>query len=221
MIVLLGMGGFFLFIVLVIGGCGLYANSLRNEGVTQERALSSQYLDNQNFLSGYISGFYEQVGVAQASTDALDRVLTDAVKGRYDGKTSAQPGTGSLFSAIAEAYPELSAQELLRIWGKIQDYVTSQREGYRNKQSKLLDMLRTYDTWRETGGPGKRLILSLGIIADFPSNNLEARIGETKLTGEVARDKMYQIVLDSTTLKAYETGKLDPLKIPTVAPAPK
>jgi len=184
-----------------------YANGIRNEGITRERQLGAQYLDNQNWLSAYISGFYEKVGLANAQTAAFDQVLMDAVMGRYDeGGFSAD---GAFFAAVVEAYPDVSS--LMAGWNSIQDYVTSGREGYRNQQSKLLDMLRGYDTWRETGFVKSSVVRILG----FPSNSLEARVGEMVLTGEFARQKMYQIVLTKDAIKAYETGTMDPLQVPT------
>jgi|GEM_PF-4625640 hypothetical protein len=196
----LGIGIVFAFVSWLMG---MYSTT-----VTMERQLNSQYLSNQNYLSTYISGFYEQSGVLVAQSDQLDRILTDAVKGRYDGGFSAD---GALFSAVVEAYPEASTTALLQNWSKIQDYIVSQREGYKNIQDKLLDMLRNYDTYR-TAEPLRAIALS---IMGFPSKNLEARLGTTMTTGEVARNQMYLIVLTKDAIKAYESGVMDPLKVPT------
>ena len=199
--------------ILLIVGCLSYTNT-RNELIKNERGLSAQYLDNQNYLSAYISGFYEQVSVAQAQNDALDKILLDAVKGRYAGQDGGGGYTvnSPFFAAIVEAYPEAGVAQLIANWGKIQDYIAAGREGYRNTQSKLLDMLRAYDTWRESGIL-KGVIMN-GMILHPPTKRLEARIGDTILTGEAARNKMYQIVLTSLALKAYEDGTLDPLTVP-------
>ena len=199
--------------VLLIGCCLLvsvygYVNNIWNEGVAQERQLTAQYLDNQNELSAYISGFYELVGVAQAEGEVLDQILLDAVKGRYDEAGFAVDSP--LFAAIAEAYPEAGVAELMANWGKVQDYISAGREAYKAKQSKLLDQLRVYDTWRQTGLIRRSIVQILG----FPSQNLEARVGQLALTGEMARIKMYQIVLTSEAIEAYETGVMDPLQVP-------
>ena len=197
---------------LLIGCCliiGAYStvNGIWNDGLAQERQLTSQYLDNQNELSAYISGFYEQVDVAQAQGEVLDQILLDAVKGRYDQGGFAVDSP--MFVAVAEAYPEAGAAELMANWGKIQDYISAGREGYKAKQSKLLDQLRVYDTWRQTGLIRRSIVQILG----FPSENLEARVGELTLTGEMARIKMYQLVLTSEAIEAYETGLMDPLQV--------
>ena len=192
---------------LIAGVVGIYgyANSLQQTGVAYETELNAQYLDNQNELSTYISKFYETVGVANLKSDKMDQILTDAVKGRYEGHTSAQVGQGQLFSAIKEAYPNLD----MSIYDRILDQINSGRDAYKQKQSKLLDMLRSYDKWRESG-----IIQSMLLGKYFPSEHLEARIGTTVKHGAEARDQMYLIVLTQSTTDAYNSGHLDPLTIP-------
>lgn len=201
-----------LVVIASVGGCN-YANGVRNDGIAFERQISAQYLSNQNELSAFVSGFYERVSVVQAQSDVLDKVLLDAVKGRYDDKE----GGGGLainspfFAVMVEAYPEASVAQLMGSWNKVQDYIGAGREGYRAKQDKLLDMLQSYDTWRERG-----FVKSVAVgMFGFPSHRLEARVGNTKVTGDAARDKMYQIVLAGAALKAYETGTMEPLKVPS------
>lgn len=196
----------------LIGGfsCYSWVNGLRNDGIKKERALSAQYLDNQNYLSAFISGFYEQVGLVQAQNEAVNTILEDAVKGRYEGQGGGYTVNSPFFNAVFEAYPEASLEQLLENWGKIQDYVVAQREGYRNVQSKLLDMIREYDTWRETGFVKSAIVRQLG----FPSYRLEARVGDAVITGEAARQKMLQIVLTKAAKDAYESGEMDPLQVP-------
>jgi hypothetical protein len=198
--------------LLTIGCCLVfsaynYVNHIWNEGLAHERRLTSQYLDNQNYLSAYISGFYEQIDVAQAQGEVLDEILLDAVKGRYDDGGFAVDSP--MFVAIVEAYPEAGVAKLMDNWGKIQDYISAGREGYRATQSKLLDQLRAYDTWRQRGLIRRAVVRMLG----FPSENLEARVGEMVFSGEMARMKLYQVVLTSKAIEAYETGVMDPLRI--------
>lgn len=195
---------------LFIFGVSIFStlNSYQKDGVSQETALSAQYLDNQNELSSYIATFYETIGVANLKSDKMDKILTDAVKGRYDGKTSAQPGQGQLFSAIVEAYPDI--QNAMGIYDKIVDFIRAGREAFKQKQTKLLSMLQTYDNWRQSGLIRPAVLRVMG----FPSDALEARIGSNVKRGAAARDQMYLIVLTGDALKAYETGRQDPLPIP-------
>jgi hypothetical protein len=185
-----------------------YVNSTRSAGITHETGLNAQYLDNQNELSSFKSSFYEQIGVANLKSDKLDKILEDAVKGRYEGKM--EPGTGgAMFSAITEAYPNLQGQ--LDLYDRIVDFVRAGREAYKQKQSKLLDQLRAYDKWRQDGIVRSFIVRN---VLGIPSDALEARIGTTVARGQAARDQMYVIVLTSDTKKAYETGVDEPMKVP-------
>ena len=199
---LIGLGA----AALVVISMFLYVNGVRNTGITFETGLTAQYLDNQNNLSAYISGFYEQLGVANLKSDKLDQILTDAIKGRYEGAGGFGKG-GGFFNAISEAYPDLAG---LNTYDKIMDYVSAGRESYKATQSKLLDMLRSYDAWRAQGLIRSTVVAS---VLGVPSDRLIARIGETELHGRDALKKMYEIVLASDAKKAYETGTMEPLKV--------
>jgi len=78
------------------------------------------------------------------------------------------------------------------------------RTDYRAKQSQLLDMLGSFDSWR-TGSLKVRL---LG--GQFPNGNLIARVGDNRFKGKDAEDKMWKIILTGTALSEYNKGTLDP-----------
>lgn len=198
-------------LAVVVGtGVGLYNyyNDLRNDSINHETRLAAQYMDNQNYLSNYINGFYEQVDVANLKSEQLDNILRGAVKGRYEDSGGFSTG-GSFFSILREDYPDLAG---LDIYDEVVNYVSAHREGYRAKQTKLLDMLRAYDRWRQRG------VVQHWIIDNWvgvPTERLEARIGgEVVATGEDAREQMYQIVLTSESNEAYEDGEMGPLEAP-------
>lgn len=180
-------------------------NGLRNDLIQKEASLVAQYKDNQNELSTYILQFKESMGVAGKGSERLEEILTEAVKGRYDGNM--EPGTGgSMFSAITEAYPDLTATT--ESYNKVQDLVVSGREGYKNKQTKLLDMIRDYDTWRESD------LVNSFIIKNFlnaPTDRMKVTVGEQTFKGQDALDKISQIVLTKDAIDSYETGETDAL----------
>lgn len=182
-----------------------YAADIRTEAVQREITLSTQYLSNQNYLSTYISGFYEQLGLVKYKTDKFDQILTDYVKGR-NSWNSGQSGQAGFLYAVAEAVPNL---EGLNIVDRLMDYVQAQREGYRNIQDKLLDQLRAYDSWRQEG------LFRVWVLGNFfPSKQLVARVGGRAIAeGPAAREKMYQIVLTAEATKSYETGTMAPLQV--------
>lgn len=197
-----------LVIVALIAGFSIYGffNKINSEGVQKETALVAQYKDNQNELSAYVLKFKEALGIADRQTDKLDQVLTDAVKGRYDGNMD--PGTGgSMFSAITEAYPDLT--QTTKSYEKVQDLVISGRDAFKNKQTKLLDMIRDYDTWRNTG------LIRSGFIEDrFPSDSLAVTDNGESYRGEAALERMRNIILTQDTVETYEKGTQEPLILP-------
>lgn len=195
--------------VILLFSLGLYGkfNGINNTAVDKETALSAQYQDNQNELSSYVSGFYEQTGLVAAKSAQMDKILTDAVKGRYDKGSTAAPVGGQLISAMIEAYPDLSG---LDSYDKIMTYVQSGREAYKQKQSKLLDMLREFDKWRNTGLLNKHFISWAGV----PDKNLRATIGSKSVFGAKAEKQMYLIVLAPQAKAAYTTGEQAPLTVP-------
>lgn len=179
-------------------------NNIDKEAERREAALTAQYLDNQNELSKFISGFHEQFGIAEAKAEKLDVILEDAMKGRYSEGSTAQPVGGQFISAVVEAYPDLSG---LDSYDRVMDYVAGGRESYKQQQTKLLDMIREYDTWRRSGLIHQRLVS----MAGHPGDGLRAQIGAFVVTGDEALDQMRLIVTTSGTQQAYTTGTMEPL----------
>ena len=201
-----------LILVAVIATVSIFGfiNGTRDEGIRKTSALEAQYSDNQNELSSYILKFNESLGIADRQNSKLNEVLLDAVKGRYDNDGSLNPGTGGqLFSAITEAYPDLSANS--EAYMKVQDLIVSGRDAYKNKQTKLLDMVRDYDVWLQSDFLKSSVIKSLG----FPGDYLEVKVGGQTLRGQDALDQIASIVLTKDAQEAYETGTMDPLITPT------
>jgi len=189
--------------VLAYGGITVYttANSEYNAGLRLETQLSAQYQDNQNRLDASTKKIIESVGIANLQSEKARTILSEAVKGRYEGKM--EPGTGgALFSAIKEAYPQLD----LSIYNKIVDLINAEREAFKNAQTLLLSQLQTYKTWKNTG-----IIRQWFVVKYFPSGNLEARIGTKVYKGAEALEKMQLIVTSEGTDDAFNTGKQGPI----------
>jgi len=192
--------------VLVFSGvsCYGYVNSTRNDGIAMEQQMAKEYEDNQNFLSSYVSSIYEQLGLANRKSAVLDTILTNAVKGRY-GDNGFKPN-GAMFSAIAEAYPDLTKN--LDIFDKIADHVSAGREEFRGRQSKLLDETRAYRTWLQQGIFQHMVISYIG----FPTDNLQARVGgKIVAEGSPALNKIEDIVITNSTDSAFTSGRMNPL----------
>ncbi len=197
---------------LFVGGVSFYgyANGVRNELVRQETALNAQYQDNQNELANYEVAFYEQTGLANLKSEKMDKIISDAVKGRYegaDGQPVERGQGGAFFSALIEAYPDLRGQ--LDVYDKIISFVASGREAFKAKQSKQLDMIRAYESYRQTGWVRSWFIDRIG----YPS--LRAQIGTQVVRGPDALAQMELIVTTEATNRAYQSGTMKSLEVPT------
>ena len=202
-------GAVALVVIIAVTSVFGFVNGTRDQGIQKSSALEAQYMDNQNELSTYILKFNESLGIADRQNSKLNDVLLDAVKGRYDNDGSLNPGTGGqLFSAITEAYPDLSANS--EAYMKVQDLIVSGRDAYKNKQTKLLDMVRDYEVWLDSDLVKSKVIKSLG----FPGDYLSVKVGKKTLTGQDALDQIASIVLTEDAQEAYETGTIDPLITP-------
>lgn len=189
-------------------------NGAQKTMVRHETGLSAKYSDCQDNLSNYIAKIKEALGVADRASAALDTVLTDVVKGRYEAGSTANPSGGSAFSAIVEAYPDLSGMTIN--YEKVQSAIFAGRDGFKRCNTGLLDRIRAYNEWRNSG-----LIQSkINAIVGAPSDNLEARVGGVTVYGKSALDAMKRLPLTTEAQTAYETGTMDPLDTnPTPDPA--
>jgi hypothetical protein len=199
-------GAAILVVIIVIASIIGSISSIRNAGIDKETRLNSQYSNNQVFLSDYTLKFNESLGIADRQSSKLNKILQEAIQGRYE---NLQPGTsGSMFSAIQEAYPDLTAST--ESYAKVQDLVMSGRTEYRNQQVQLNDLIRDYDAWRQKGFWKSFVVGTLGL----PTDELRVTIGDKTLTGREALNKMRQPVLTNDAVKAYETGTQQPLISP-------
>lgn len=183
-------------------------NNLQKQTVAREVPLSRQYETLKTGLDAFLTTAREQAGVTKAQSAAFDKIMLDAVAGRYQGKegtpTTAQPGKGTLFSAIQEAYPNLD--KVSDSYSRILDTISSGRTAFANNQAKLQDQLREYDTWRKSGIWHSWAVAK---IIGAPTENLTVTNGDQKLKGQPAYDKMSQVITSGTTADAFKSGKLD------------
>ncbi|QQR55705.1 MAG: hypothetical protein IPG59_11835 [Candidatus Melainabacteria bacterium] len=189
--------------ILGFGGISVYTtiNSEYNAGMTMETQLSEQYQKNQNQLDASTKKIVESVGIANLQSERARKIISDAVKGRYEGKM--EPGTGgAMFSAIKEAYPQLD----LSIYNKIVDLINAEREAFKNQQDLLLSKLQTYKQWKSTG-----ILRQWFVTKYFPSTNLEARIGTKVYNGAAALEQIQLIVTSQGTDDAFTSGKQGPI----------
>jgi hypothetical protein len=195
-------------LVVVIGLVSLVGTytSVRNEGRRQELALTKQFKDTQVQYGQFRTSIYDQLSIAREKRDAMDKILVDAVTGRYDKKgANNEVDRTAVFSAIKEAYPNLDG---LDIYDKIIVQVQAGREAFAKNQEQLQDEIRSYDQWRTTGSLlHPWFVEKLG----FPSPLLEARVGDKVYRGVDAYDKMSRIIVGSDTSQIFDSGVDKPL----------
>ena len=139
-----GVGAGVLVLALIIGFFGVKAH-VGNVGLQKEKAIVQLNNNNTIQLNQYVASLKEQVGIANVKSNALDKVLKDAVSARYTpGQLSDPKSKGSFYSAIHEAYPNADVS----LYDKILTFAQGQRQDYALLQKQEQSMLADFDTWR-------------------------------------------------------------------------
>ena len=178
------------------------SNSVTNDGNKKQQDLITYYNDTTNILSDCLVKTKQSVGATKAQTDALDKVITDAVKGRYTGNTSAQPGGGSLFSAITEAYPDTSG--LSKSFQDVMIIINGCRTDFRDSQAILQRGVTQFNQWRT----GSFKVRTFG-GKKYPNEDLEITVAGKPVTGKAALSQMRTLVVVEDAQSGRDTGKID------------
>ena len=180
--------------------------SVRNEGRSQELAMTAHWKNTQARYGQFRMGRADKLAIAREKRDAINKILVDAVAGRYDKAN--QPGTvdqQAVFSAIVEAYPDTKGLDIFD--GLLKD-IQAGREAFAKDQETMADMVRSYNSWRTTGSFLHPTFVNW---AGFPSPTLEARVGDKVYTGQEALDKMSKVIVGQDTGEIFDTGNDKPL----------
>ncbi|HEY9784812.1 MAG TPA: hypothetical protein V6D17_05370 [Candidatus Obscuribacterales bacterium] len=201
-------------IALVIAGVMLYSGvwtiatytSIRNEGRAQELAMSAHWKNMQTRYGQFRMGMADKLNIAREKRDAINKIIVDAVSGRYDGANqSGKVNEQAVISAIVEAYPDLKG---LDIYDQLIKDIQAGREAFAKDQEHMQDMVRSYNDWRSTGS-----LLHPTFVewAGFPSDMLEARVGDRIYRGEAALEKMSNIIVGKDTEQIFDSGNDKPV----------
>lgn len=180
--------------------------SVRNEGRSQELSMTAHWKNTQARYGQFRMGMADKLAIAREKRDAINKILVDAVSGRYDKQ--GQPGTvdqQAIFSAIVEKYPDLKG---LDIFDQLITDIQAGREAFAKDQETMADMVRSYNSWRTTGS---FLHPTFVDWAGFPSDVLEARVGDKLYKGQEALDKMSTVIMGQGTGEIFDTGNDKPL----------
>jgi hypothetical protein len=135
--------------------------------------------------------------VAGAQTDAVDRVLKDAISGRYG--TGAGLDQNKVFSLLQEAYPDLG--KLNDTFANAMAVMTGCQSNFLAKENYMNKLANEFVAW-QTGSWFSRTYGG----DQFPNDNLKIVIGTTVHTGADALQIMQRTVLSSDNVNAIETG---------------
>jgi hypothetical protein len=172
-------------IVALIGlGCfGSYV-SANNYGNAMEQQLQAKLEDNENVLAQYGQKISEMAQVPAMYTDDLTKVTREAIQGRYG-----EGGSKAVFQWIKEQNPTIDAS----LYGRIQQAIEAGRNEFKNSQTQLLDIRRSYQT--ALGNFWQGLWLR---VAGYPKTDLSK----------------FKAVSTERAGRAFETGKEDaPIKL--------
>lgn len=196
------IGGF------AIAGLGYY-NNVRNDAIEWEGKLNAQYKVNQNSLSTYALKFNDSLGLADREAEKVGTILVDAISGRYnENDLLSSSEEGPLFAAVQEAYPDTS--DVSEAYRLVQEAALSGREEYAQEQDRLTNMISGYNVWKDSGLLKSQVVK----LAGFPSDRLQARVGDTVYKGTAALEKMDQLVQTEESIEAYDTGIVESMLDP-------
>jgi flagellar biosynthesis component FlhA len=158
--------------------------SAANYGNRMEMQLKAKWEDNENVLAQYGQKIMEMAQIPEMYAADVKSVTTAAIQGRYGEK-----GSNAVMQWIKEQNPTIDSS----VYVKIQQAIEAGRNEFKNSQTQLLEIKRSYETSLGTVWQGFWLAR-----AGYPKVDL------TK----------YNIITTDRASKAFQTGKEDgPLQL--------
>jgi len=157
---------------------------VNNNCITQEATIKAQYGQNQNNYDNMWKRIKEVAQVPSMYTEDLKKVYDSAISGRYGAN-----GSKAMFNWIKEHNPNFDGT----LYKQVQQVIESGRLSFADDQKILLDKKRGYETY----------------LNQFPTNVIGKNLlGFPKI--ELAK---YDIVTSEETTTAFETKKVDEIKL--------
>lgn len=174
---------FMLLLISAIGVCLVSYIGAVNSGNRMEQQIKAEHENNKNILANYGQKIAEAAQVPEMMRDDLKAVVNDAITARY-GKD----GSKAVFQMLREQNPQLDPA----LYRKLQQLIEAGRDEFKNSQTRLIDVKRSYETelgyfW---GGMWLR-------IAGYPKINLAD----------------YKVVTTDATEEAFKTGRDKPMQL--------
>lgn len=208
-------GGVFAVVVALVAGLtfGVFIpQGVVSDGNRQEASLNAWFNDEVVALHTCTAKTARAAQVTNGNTKAVDDILKHAVAGRYGSGNNLDQG--KLFSAMHEAYPDLSA--LNKTFQDAMAIMVGCQDDFAAAQNVVQAKVANFKSWRT----GSWTVRTFG-GDEFPNDNLEVNIaGMDRLTGQQALNLMSRPIADADTANAIKTGedesyKNDPFATPS------
>lgn len=177
--------------------------AVTNTGNKKQQDLIARYNQTTNVLSDCLVKTKQDVGLVNAQTAAFDKIITNAVTGRYTEGSTAQPGTGSaLFSAIMEAYPNLDG--LSKTFQDVMVTINGCRTDLRTSQAEMQKAAARFVQWRD----GSWWVRNFG-GEKYPNEALIITVNNKNVTGKDALAQMRTLIVVSEAQKGRDSGIIE------------
>ena len=176
-IVSAGLIGLILITTFIVLGMGI---SFSNKEVVLKNTISAKQIDNGNQMDT----MWKTISQVAQVTDAQKKALLEIFTGYAQARTGDNKG-GSLANWIHEAVPNVDTST----FNNLQNIIVAQRDGFKQRQTELLDLNREHDN----------------LIGTFPNSLFASILGRKHID--------VVIVTSTRTENAFKTGKDDDVNV--------
>jgi len=166
-----GLIGVGLIIIAILFGMGV---SFSNKEVVLKNTITAKQTDNKNQMDAMWKNISQVAQVTEAQKNALIEIFTGYAKAR-----SGDNKGGSLANWIHEAVPNVDTST----FNNLQNIIVAQRDGFKTRQTELLDLNREHDN----------------LIGTFPNSLFASLLGRKHID--------IIVVTSSRTEDAFKTGQ--------------
>jgi len=164
-------------LIAVIGFIAVIAISAYNEGNRFEQTIKATFGNNENILAQYGQKVLEASQVTEMNRDDILKTTRAAIEGRYGAE-----GSKAIFQAINESNPTVDPM----LYRKLQQIIEAGRDEFKNNQTRLIDVKRSYET----------------ALGSFPKGAIMRFVGYPRID----LDK-YRFITTDAAAGAFQSGK--------------
>jgi hypothetical protein len=175
--------GFLAFMVIVVFLCVFSSIGVYNSCISIEAGIKAQYSANQSNYDNMWKKFKEATQVTDMYSSDLKKVYDSAIQNRYGNN-----GSKAVFQWLKEHNPNFDST----LYQRLQAMIESGRNTFDSNQKMLIDKRQMYESY----------------VNSFPNNLIAGSFGFPRI--DLTK---YDIVTSDLTQKAFETKKVDEIKL--------